>query len=168
VGVVELGMNHPGEIALLARIAQPTVALVNNAQREHLEFMHTVQAVAEENGSVLAALPADGVAVFPAGDAYTALWQGLAAGRRCITFGGALADVQLHTGPVAERRLAGHPGHAARAAGMCAAHCGPPQRDQRPGCRSLRIGGGRATGRHRARPERVRAGQGPFACAGCA
>ena len=94
VGVVELGMNHPGEIALLARIAQPTVALVNNAQREHLEFMHTVQAVAEENGSVLAALPMDGVAVFPAGDAYTALWQGLAAGRRCITFGGAGADVR--------------------------------------------------------------------------
>jgi UDP-N-acetylmuramoyl-tripeptide--D-alanyl-D-alanine ligase len=94
VGVVELGMNHPGEIALLARIAQPTVALVNNAQREHLEFMHTVQAVAEENGSVLSALPEDGVAVFPAGDAYTALWQGLAAGRRCITFGGALADVR--------------------------------------------------------------------------
>jgi UDP-N-acetylmuramoyl-tripeptide--D-alanyl-D-alanine ligase len=72
--VIEMGMNHPGEIATLAAIAQPTVALVNNAQREHLEFMHTVQAVAEENGSVLAALPADGVAVFPAGDAYTGLW----------------------------------------------------------------------------------------------
>ncbi len=54
LGVVELGMNHPGEIAELACIAQPTVALVNNAQREHQEFMHTVQAVAEENGSVLA------------------------------------------------------------------------------------------------------------------
>jgi len=85
--VIEMGMNHPGEIATLAAIAQPTVALVNNAQREHLEFMHTVQAVAEENGSVLAALPADGVAVFPAGDTYTALWAGLAAPRRCITFG---------------------------------------------------------------------------------
>jgi UDP-N-acetylmuramyl pentapeptide synthase len=57
VAVVELGMNHPGEIAELAAIAQPTVALVNNAQREHLEFMHTVEAVARENGSVLAALP---------------------------------------------------------------------------------------------------------------
>ena len=86
----ELGMNHPGEIAELARIAQPTVALVNNAQREHLEFMHTVQAVAEENGAVLAALPASGVAVFPAGDAYTPLWQALANGRRCLTFGGAV------------------------------------------------------------------------------
>jgi UDP-N-acetylmuramoyl-tripeptide--D-alanyl-D-alanine ligase len=50
VAVVELGMNHPGEIAYLAAIAQPTVALVNNAQREHLEFMATVEAVARENG----------------------------------------------------------------------------------------------------------------------
>ena len=94
IGVVELGMNHPGEIAELARIAQPTVALVNNAQREHLEFMGTVQAVAEENGSVLTALPADGVAVFPADEPYTPLWQGLAGARRCLTFGGAGADVQ--------------------------------------------------------------------------
>lgn len=87
IAVVELGMNHPGEIAQLAALAQPTVALVNNAQREHLEFMHTVQAVAEENGAVLAALAADGVAVFPVGDAYSALWRSLAGARRCLTFG---------------------------------------------------------------------------------
>ena len=85
--VIELGMNHPGEIAYLADLARPTVALVNNAQREHLEFMHTVEAVARENGSVLSALPADGVAVFPAGDDYTPLWRSLAGARRCITFG---------------------------------------------------------------------------------
>ncbi|HCL85736.1 MAG TPA: UDP-N-acetylmuramoylalanyl-D-glutamyl-2, 6-diaminopimelate--D-alanyl-D-alanine ligase [Comamonadaceae bacterium] len=85
--VVELGMNHPGEIARLAAMAQPTVALVNNAQREHLEFMHTVQAVAQENGSVLAALPEGGTAVFPAGDAFAPLWRGLAGARRCLTFG---------------------------------------------------------------------------------
>ncbi len=87
LAVVELGMNHPGEIAYLADLVQPSVALVNNAQREHLEFMHTVEAVARENGAVFAHLPADGVAVFPAGDAYTGVWQGLAAGRRCVTFG---------------------------------------------------------------------------------
>ena len=87
IAVVELGMNHPGEIAQLAAMTQPTVALVNNAQREHLEFMHTVPAVAEENGAVLAALPGDGVAVFPAGDTYTNLWRGLVGTRRCITFG---------------------------------------------------------------------------------
>ncbi len=96
--VVELGMNHPGEIAELARWAAPTVALVNNAQREHQEFMAGVEAVARENGSVLAALPADGTAVFPAGDAHTPLWQQLAAGRRVCTFGlmgGAPADVRV-------------------------------------------------------------------------
>ena len=97
IAVVELGMNHPGEIAQLADMARPTVALVNNAQREHLEFMHTVQAVAEENGSVLAALPADGVAVFPAGDAYSALWRSLAGVRRCITFGAADEDADVYS-----------------------------------------------------------------------
>jgi UDP-N-acetylmuramoyl-tripeptide--D-alanyl-D-alanine ligase len=85
--VVELGMNHPGEIARLAAIAAPTVALVNNAQREHQEFMHTVEAVARENGSVLAALPEPGVAVFPGDDEYTDLWRGLAAGKDVLTFG---------------------------------------------------------------------------------
>ena len=94
LGVVELGMNHPGEIAELARIAQPTVALVNNAQREHQEFMHTVQAVAEENGSVLAYLPADGVAVFPSDEAFTPLWRSLAGQRPVLTFGGEGADVR--------------------------------------------------------------------------
>ncbi|MBW8900638.1 MAG: UDP-N-acetylmuramoyl-tripeptide--D-alanyl-D-alanine ligase [Massilia sp.] len=85
--VVELGMNHPGEIARLAAIAEPTVALVNNAQREHQEFMHTVEAVARENGAVLQALPADGVAVFPGDDEYTALWRELAGERKVMTFG---------------------------------------------------------------------------------
>jgi UDP-N-acetylmuramoyl-tripeptide--D-alanyl-D-alanine ligase len=85
--VVELGMNHPGEIARLAAIAAPTVALVNNAQREHQEFMHTVEAVARENGSVLAALPDDGVAVFPGDDEYTPLWRELAGDRDVLTFG---------------------------------------------------------------------------------
>ncbi|MBY0412489.1 MAG: UDP-N-acetylmuramoyl-tripeptide--D-alanyl-D-alanine ligase, partial [Burkholderiaceae bacterium] len=85
--VIEMGMNHPGEIATLAAMAQPTVALVNNAQREHLEFMHTVEAVARENGSVFAHLPPDGVAVFPADDAFTTLWHTLANGRSCLTFG---------------------------------------------------------------------------------
>ena len=86
MAVVELGMNHPGEIATLAAMAQPTVALVNNAQREHLEFMHTVQAVAEENGAVIAALGPQGRAVFPSDDAFTPLWQTLAGSRPCHRF----------------------------------------------------------------------------------
>jgi UDP-N-acetylmuramoyl-tripeptide--D-alanyl-D-alanine ligase len=91
LAVVELGMNHPGEIARLAAIVQPTVALVNNAQREHMEFMQTVQAVAEENGSVLTSLPAQGDAVFPADDEYSPLWQTLAGACRTARF--ALEDV---------------------------------------------------------------------------
>jgi UDP-N-acetylmuramoyl-tripeptide--D-alanyl-D-alanine ligase len=86
VGVVELGMNHPGEIAYLAAIARPTVALVNNAQREHLEFMATVDAVARENGAVIESLQADGTAVFPADDDYTPVWRALAGARRVMTF----------------------------------------------------------------------------------
>jgi UDP-N-acetylmuramoyl-tripeptide--D-alanyl-D-alanine ligase len=85
--VVELGMNHVGEIAELAALAAPTVALVNNAQREHQEFMHSIEAVARENGAVLAALPPSGTAVFPADDAFTGLWRELAAGRAVLTFG---------------------------------------------------------------------------------
>jgi UDP-N-acetylmuramoyl-tripeptide--D-alanyl-D-alanine ligase len=84
--VVELGMNHPGEIAHLAALAQPTVALVNNAQREHLEFMGTVEAVARENGAVIAALPASGTAVFPADELYTPIWKALAGSRGSLTF----------------------------------------------------------------------------------
>jgi len=88
--VVELGMNHPGEIGMLASIAMPTVALVNNAQREHQEFMATVEAVAQENGAVICALPADGTAVFPADEPFSELWRGYAQqqpGRRILSFG---------------------------------------------------------------------------------
>ena len=96
LAVVELGMNHPGEIAGLAAMAAPTVALVNNAQREHQEFMGTVEAVARENGEALVALGAQGVAVFPSDDAYTPIWRTLAGARRALTFSDTdpLADVR--------------------------------------------------------------------------
>jgi len=86
IAVFELGMNHPGEIAELAAIARPTVAVVNNAQREHQEFMATVQAVAQENGQAISALPADGVAVYPADDAHAGVWRTLAGARRQLRF----------------------------------------------------------------------------------
>lgn len=85
--VFELGMNHPGEIAPLAAITAPTIALINNAQREHQEYMHSVDAVAAENGAVLTALPTEGIAVFPSDDHYTAFWQDLAGDRKTVCFG---------------------------------------------------------------------------------
>ena len=84
---LELGMNHRGEIAYLAGIAAPTVALVNNAQREHLEFMNSVEEVAAENGSVYQALAADGVAVVNADDAHAAYFKRRADPHRVLDFG---------------------------------------------------------------------------------
>jgi UDP-N-acetylmuramoyl-tripeptide--D-alanyl-D-alanine ligase len=84
---IELGMNHKGEIAYLAGIAAPTVALVNNAQREHLEFMNSVAEVAAENAAVYAALPADGVAVVNADDAHAPFFRQAAGRRRVVDFG---------------------------------------------------------------------------------
>lgn len=99
LAVLELGMNHPGETVYLAGIAQPTVAVITNAQREHQEFMVSVEAVAHEHASALAALPADGVAVFPvdaeSGGAHAQIWRQAAAGRRVMAFGtDASADVR--------------------------------------------------------------------------
>ena len=82
LAVIELGMNHPGEIAVLAKIAAPTVGVVNNAQREHQEFMATVEAVALENARVIHALADGSVAVFPADDAYASIWRVAATGNR--------------------------------------------------------------------------------------
>jgi len=84
---IELGMNHRGEIAYLAALAAPTVALVNNAQREHLEFMGSVDEVAAENASVYDALPANGVAVVNADDAHAAYFRNGAGKRRVVDFG---------------------------------------------------------------------------------
>lgn len=86
IAVVELGMNHPGEIAYLSNIAKPTVVLVNNAQREHLEFMVSVEAVAHENGSAISALSNSGFAVYPSDDDYSAVWKVLAKQRKTLTF----------------------------------------------------------------------------------
>ncbi len=95
IAVLELGMNHPGEIAQLSQWASPTVALVNNAQREHQEFMQTVKAVAQENGAVLTALPLEGVAVYPANDAFTDVWRELAHPRTVMDFGAPHASVHV-------------------------------------------------------------------------
>ena len=84
--VIEMGMNHPGEIAYLTAIAAPTVALVNNAQRAHLEGMGGVNEVAREKGAIYNGLGADGVAVINADDPFAAYWTGLNEHRRVLRF----------------------------------------------------------------------------------
>ena len=94
IAVLELGMNHPGEIAHLAAMVKPTVGLVNNAQREHLEFMVTMEAVARENGSIIASLPANGVSVYPSGGGFSPLWEAMTGSRAQLTFG--IATERVH------------------------------------------------------------------------
>ena len=86
--VVEMGMNQPGEIAYLTQLARPTVALVNNAQRAHLQGMGDLAEIAREKGSIFTGLAAAGVAVFNADDAQSPVWQAQvdAAGQRPLRF----------------------------------------------------------------------------------
>jgi len=85
--VIEMGMNHPGEIAYLAPIGRPTVAVVTNAQRAHLEGMGDLDEVAREKGSIYSGLADGGVAVVNADDAYADFWQGQAAPHPVLRFG---------------------------------------------------------------------------------
>jgi UDP-N-acetylmuramoyl-tripeptide--D-alanyl-D-alanine ligase len=164
--VIELGMNHPGEIAPLAAMTQPTVALVNNAQREHQEFMATVEAVARENGAVIEALSGSGCAVFPAEDACAPIWLELAGSRPHLSF--ALrgeADVtgaaqwmgqkdqaywalELHTpagtAPVALHMAGEHNVRNALAAAACALAAGAPLASIVQGLESFRAVKGRS------------------------
>lgn len=105
LAVIEIGMNHSGETESLARFTAPTVALVNNAQREHQEFMATVEAVALEHAAVIHALTPDGVAVFPADDAYAGIWRVAATGNRIVDF--ALHDAERQTEAQVTGRLNG-------------------------------------------------------------
>ena len=83
---IELGMNHAGEIAWLAGLARPTVALVTNAQREHMEFMKSIEASAEENANVYRALPPDSVAVVNADDPCHSIFRHAAGSRPVVEF----------------------------------------------------------------------------------
>jgi UDP-N-acetylmuramoyl-tripeptide--D-alanyl-D-alanine ligase len=85
VAAIEIGMNHRGETAELAPIAQPTVVLVNNAQREHQEFMGSVADVAFEHAAAIGALMPGGVAVLNADDPHVDVWRGAVAQRHGVS-----------------------------------------------------------------------------------
>ena len=85
--VIEMGMNHPGEIAYLAPLGAPNVAVVTNAQRAHLEGMGGLDEVAREKGSIYSGLAADGIAVINADDRYAAFWRQMASHHPIRTFG---------------------------------------------------------------------------------
>jgi len=84
--VVEVGANHPGEVASLVKIARPTIGLITNAGAEHLEGFGSLEGVARAEGEMVEGLDARGIAVLNADDAFIDLWRGLTRAR-VVTFG---------------------------------------------------------------------------------
>ena len=91
--VVEMGMNEPGEIAELARIAEPTIGLITSIGEAHLERLGSLDAIAAEKAALLHALPAHGIALAPSGVA--ALEPHLRGLRAKLMRFGADADAQI-------------------------------------------------------------------------
>ena len=85
--VIEMGMNHLGEIDYLTHLATPTVALVNNAQSAHVGELGSVENIARAKGEIFAGLRAGGIAVINADDAYAPYWRGLNTGSTVMEFG---------------------------------------------------------------------------------
>lgn len=99
--VIELGMNHAGEISRLTQLARPDVALINNAGHAHIEHLGSMEAIARAKGEIFEGLSRTGIAVFNADDQYTVLWQELCSKNKCIRFGlmreaEISADYELH------------------------------------------------------------------------
>ncbi len=85
--VIEMGMNHLGEISYLTGLAKPTVALITNAGAAHIKGTGSVEAVASAKGEIFEGLDELGIAVINADDLNMQLWHKLAGNRSVIEFG---------------------------------------------------------------------------------
>ena len=86
VAVIEMGMNHLGEIDYLTHIAQPTVAVINNAGIAHIGELGSRENIARAKGEIFAGLTSNGVAVINADDDFADYWKSLNKNRKIITF----------------------------------------------------------------------------------
>ena len=96
--VAEIGMNHAGEIAPLARLARPHVAVITAVEKAHIGFLGSIEAIADEKAEILRALEPGGVAVLPADTPLLPRLRAAAGSARVVTFGAA---------PTADARLVG-------------------------------------------------------------
>jgi UDP-N-acetylmuramoyl-tripeptide--D-alanyl-D-alanine ligase len=85
-GVIEMGMNHAGELAYLVRLAQPEVVLINNAGSAHVGLLGSPEAVARAKGEIILGAPAQAVVVLNADDLYAPLWRDFAGQRQVVDF----------------------------------------------------------------------------------
>lgn len=94
--VLEMGMNHGGELSALTALVRPHVALVTTIAPAHYEFFDSLDDIARAKGEIFAGLEPGGTAIIPADSPQRAVLEGAAAGRRIVTFGrSADADVRL-------------------------------------------------------------------------
>jgi len=94
--VLEIGMNHPGEIAPLARLARPHVAVITAIEKAHIGHMGSIEAIADEKVAILDGLEQDGVAVLPADSPMLPRMRAVAGTARIMTFGAQeTADARL-------------------------------------------------------------------------
>ncbi len=84
--VIEMGMNHAGELSYITQLAEPDVALINNAGVAHIENFGSSEAIARAKGEIFEGLQADGIAVINADERYAPLWRELCAGKRRLEF----------------------------------------------------------------------------------
>jgi UDP-N-acetylmuramoyl-tripeptide--D-alanyl-D-alanine ligase len=84
--VVEMGANHPGELAALVKIARPTIGLITNAGAEHLEGFGSIEGAARAEGEMVEGLAPTGTAIINADDPFVGMWRGLTKAK-VVTFG---------------------------------------------------------------------------------
>ena len=84
--VIEMGMNHAGEISYITRMAEPSVAVINNAGVAHMENLGSAEAIARAKGEIFEGLRPGGTAVINADDPYAPLWRASAASARQLEF----------------------------------------------------------------------------------
>jgi UDP-N-acetylmuramoyl-tripeptide--D-alanyl-D-alanine ligase len=97
--VAEIGMNHAGEIAPLARLARPHVAVITTIAKAHVGYLGSIEAIADEKASITDGLEPDGIAVLPADSPQLGRLRAAAGDAIVLTFG---------TDPAADVRLTGH------------------------------------------------------------
>ncbi len=85
--VIEMGANHPGEIAYTSAIAKADVVVLNNAGAAHIEGFGNLDGVAKAKGEIIETLKSDGVAVLNKDDSYFGYWQSIAGNRKVLSFG---------------------------------------------------------------------------------
>jgi UDP-N-acetylmuramoyl-tripeptide--D-alanyl-D-alanine ligase len=84
--VLEMGMNHPGEIHYMSLLARPDVALVNNVGAAHIGLLGSLQAIADAKGEIFDGLKANGIAVINADDAFAPQWLKQTVAHQQMTF----------------------------------------------------------------------------------